>query len=235
MLTWRVLGGVQGAPWPWAAAGRRPPGHGEWAASSPAIGLVRQVDAALDWRVPRIVQFIAAHSREGVSTVATAYAEAAAGKMKRSVLLVCDGATIEGQPLPGLPPLPGLIDTMVAGRDLADVSWALRPGLAVCRLLADPRLAGESLPTIARAEFWSRLRDTWAEVVVDSPAVSRSQVGLATAAHGDAVVVVVEAERTRAPVAARLITDLAAAGGNVVGSVLTKRRLYIPAFLYDRL
>ncbi len=51
----------------------------------------------------------------------------------------------------------------------------------------------------------------------------------------DGVVVVVEAEKTRAPVVQQALERLAEFGGKVLGTVLNKRRYYIPKFLYGRL
>jgi Mrp family chromosome partitioning ATPase len=46
-------------------------------------------------------------------------------------------------------------------------------------------------------------------------------------------VIVVEAERTRAPVVERLVSLLQRAGAPLAGSILNKRRFYVPSFIYD--
>ncbi len=51
----------------------------------------------------------------------------------------------------------------------------------------------------------------------------------------DGMVLVVEAERTRAPVVEQLRQQIEAAGGRLLGSVLNRRRFYIPAAIYNLL
>ena len=45
----------------------------------------------------------------------------------------------------------------------------------------------------------------------------------------------IEAEETRAAVAANLIERVAASGGKVAGVVLNMRRFHIPRFIYARI
>jgi Mrp family chromosome partitioning ATPase len=70
---------------------------------------------------------------------------------------------------------------------------------------------------------------------VDAPALELGVQGIALAAQSDAAVIVVEAERTRPPIVERLVELLRRAGAPIVGTILNKRRLYVPAFVYDRL
>ncbi len=51
----------------------------------------------------------------------------------------------------------------------------------------------------------------------------------------DATVLVIEAEKTRLPVAKRLKETIESNGGLVIGSVMNKRRLYIPKWIYKLL
>jgi Mrp family chromosome partitioning ATPase len=51
----------------------------------------------------------------------------------------------------------------------------------------------------------------------------------------DGVVLVVEADKTRWPVAQSVKERIIQHGGNVLGMVLNKRRYYIPGFIYNRL
>ena len=72
-------------------------------------------------------------------------------------------------------------------------------------------------------------------VVIDSPALGRSTSGVLIAAQADMTLAVVEAGRTRAAVARNLLDRIEAAGGDVIGAILNKRRFYIPRFIYTRL
>ena len=72
-------------------------------------------------------------------------------------------------------------------------------------------------------------------MVVDSPALSDWFDPVMIANQMDAVVLVINAESTRAPVARNLRDRLMEVGGPVIGSVLNRRRYHIPRFLYRRL
>ncbi len=72
-------------------------------------------------------------------------------------------------------------------------------------------------------------------VVIDSPPLQRSTSGVLISSQADMTLAVIEAGRTRAPVARNLLDRVDAAGGEVIGAILNKRRFYIPRFIYSRL
>jgi protein-tyrosine kinase len=72
-------------------------------------------------------------------------------------------------------------------------------------------------------------------VILDLPPVSESVIGPALAKAVDGVLLVVEAERTRAHAVRATEKTLRMYGGNVLGIVLNKRRFHIPDFIYRRL
>ena len=91
-------------------------------------------------------------------------------------------------------------------------------------------LAPSSLTEVMRA-----VRARYRLSIVDAPALELGVQGIALATQADATLVVVEAERTRGPIVERLLEVLRRAGVPVAGTILNKRRLYVPAFIYDRL
>ncbi|HEY2735135.1 MAG TPA: hypothetical protein VGI70_14160 [Polyangiales bacterium] len=72
-------------------------------------------------------------------------------------------------------------------------------------------------------------------VILDLPPVNESVIGPALAKAVDGVILVVEAERTRAHSVRSTHKTLAMYGANVLGVVLNKRRFHIPSFLYRHL
>lgn len=68
-------------------------------------------------------------------------------------------------------------------------------------------------------EYWNAARAGGAMVVIDAPALDRSQVGLRVARHMDGVVLVVGADAGAAPAAIAAKSALVAAGANVMGLV----------------
>ena len=72
-------------------------------------------------------------------------------------------------------------------------------------------------------------------IVMDVSPVLMASDAAALASVADAVVMVVEAGRTKKPVLTRAVELLRKSGARVLGSVLNRRRLEIPEFIYRRL
>jgi Mrp family chromosome partitioning ATPase len=80
--------------------------------------------------------------------------------------------------------------------------------------------------------FWENLREKFDLILIDSPSFESSPDGIAISRRVDGVVLVLEAERTRWPVAERLKERILLNGGNILGIAFNKRRYYIPDFVY---
>ena len=72
-------------------------------------------------------------------------------------------------------------------------------------------------------------------IVMDGPPVLFASDAAALGAIADGVVIVVEAGRTKKPVLSRAVDLLRKAGARILGSVLNRRRLEIPEFIYRRI
>jgi non-specific protein-tyrosine kinase len=78
-------------------------------------------------------------------------------------------------------------------------------------------------------------RKSFHYVIMDSAPVSRFPDAQAICARVDGVILVIEAGITRLQVAQRAKKELEDAGGRIFGVVLTKRKRYIPEWIYKRL
>lgn len=70
-----------------------------------------------------------------------------------------------------------------------------------------------------RSDYWDAARAGGATMVVDAPALDRSQVGLRVARHMDGVVLLVGSGPGAAPAAIAAKASLQAAGANVIGLI----------------
>ena len=190
------------------------------------MSLLQQVDVALAGNEQRAVSFLSCGRGAGTTSVAWAYARASAMVFRRRVLLL-DAAGRGVNLLQPLAAQPGHIPALTI-EPLTSGIWT-----AAFRDRTPSR--DEITTTVANPEFWGRLRENFDEVVVDSPAASESHLGLTIASRVDGVVLLVEAEKTRAPVARRLLDDLRAVRANVVGSIFNRRRFHVPTRIYGRL
>jgi protein-tyrosine kinase len=101
-------------------------------------------------------------------------------------------------------------------------------------LMKFPTMRGalDLAPTLRQIpEFLTRLRDSFDLVVIASPAASEAPMGVLLSRFVDGNILVLEAGRTRAPVAAELRDTLSASGGAVVGCVLTRYHSNVPRCL----
>lgn len=206
------------------------------------------------------VQFIGAQSGEGVSTIARDFALTAAQHVAGPVLLLdfdwgCDshfahfqkvleqqGATTNFEaPVTLDIDLNPLVGVSGPPSDLAPLTFHALPelGLILGRTAAVLGAMPQRIPSILnRPDIWTALRRHFMMIVVDSPPASQSFDGIVLSGAMDAVVLVVRAESTRAPVVEGLRDRLIANGAPLAGLVLNQRRFYIPKRIYrllDRL
>ncbi|MEO0607340.1 MAG: hypothetical protein AAFY82_03855 [Pseudomonadota bacterium] len=71
-------------------------------------------------------------------------------------------------------------------------------------------------------KWWAALRKISSWTIVDAPALERSAAALTMAAEADGIVLVVEADRTKATDVAAAVRDLEAKKGNVLGAIINK-------------
>ena len=175
---------------------------------SQTVNMLRLVDGRVPTNGSRVIALFAAGAGVGTTSVACAYARGAAELWKRRVLLLGAGSGRPSLPAVGEPELPSDGSPQVF------------------------ELPMDGLSPASTLDFWQEVRQRHDEIVVDCPDPAKSSLGLQIASFADGVVLVLEAERTRAPVAQRLVADLRAAHANVVGAVVNRRRLHIPAAVY---
>ena len=199
------------------------------------------------------VLFVAASREEGTSAIARDFALVAASRAHDRVLLMDLATPVNNQlrratergRISGLADIPSIelglpVERPEGQGDEGDTvaTWlrfhrVRNSSLYVSERHEAAKPPGEEPPGMA--EFWEKMREEFELVVVDCPSVAESFDPIMLASQMDAVVLVVAAESTRAPVAQNLRDRIAEVGGPVVGVVLNRRRFHIPAFFYRRL
>ncbi|NNF96738.1 MAG: CpsD/CapB family tyrosine-protein kinase [Halobacteria archaeon] len=81
-------------------------------------------------------------------------------------------------------------------------------------------------------ELLQAMQQTYNFIVLDGPPVFRSSETRLLASKVDANILVIRSGKTRKQIAYRAIQELEAAGGNVLGTILNRRKYYIPDWLY---
>jgi protein-tyrosine kinase len=185
----------------------------------------------------KLVQFIGTRQGEGASTVANEFARVSAARFGQRVLLLDGDPYKAPQASPHAVQMDDRGATASPNRDPDDLA-PYQIGNANLFVGTVPHGRGSATQAAGSPPadaFWERLRQRFDLVLVDSLPAATSADGLAISSNVDGVILVVEAENTRWPVAENLKDSILRSGGKVLGIVFNKRRHYIPDFIYRRL
>ncbi len=203
------------------------------------------------------MQFIAARSGEGTSTVAREFARFAAERTRGAVWLVdldfADSAQYRA--IAAEPKRFGALGAATAaspdrscfftvqppardaeGKVVADTRYLVAhpvggSRLWVTRFRREMIRSGQGVRVLQAPEYWNALRRNAELVVVDAPAVDRATTGLAVAPFMDFSVLVLAEDGADAGGAAALKSAIEGGGGRCAGLVFNRATLQPPGFL----
>ncbi len=168
-----------------------------------------------------LVQFIAANTGEGTASLALDFAIAAAQRKQRVLLL-------DVEPENG--GVVGRLRDQGATLTATDTAGGVLRVGATRLYVASTR--GLDLSEDRLSSAIVAARNSFDLVVMAAPALQQSYLGVTLSGLADLTAVVIEAEQTRAAVTRNLLDKLDAAGADVAGAILNKRRFYIPRLIY---
>lgn len=196
--------------------------------------LYRNIETALPDVSCRVVQFVSAYMEEGASNIAFETAVIAAQMMGKRVLII-DTSASQSNAASKLPDDVGLpLDTLLLSGRPPYEALAQAAGTELYFVRLHQR-EENGLPTASiniMEQALEHMRVLFDLIVIDSQAVLKDAFGISFAKLANGSILVVEAERARAPVIMETRRMLESGGGNIIGAVLNKRRFYIPRFIY---
>lgn len=209
----RIFDAIENARALAPVAGRMPaeigrPAGGSTATDLALLRLWQAVEVRLADRPRKVVQIVPVGADEADPAVAVRLARLA-------------GRTMDG----GVVVLTGH-DSETRRDEDGTVAYGPLPGRGGDARALNPRLL---------EHFWDHIGARADLVILDTPPVLGSPLTLALAPTVDGVILVIEAERTRAAVAEAARDSLRASGANLLGVVFNKRRYHVPRGLYERL
>lgn len=198
------------------------------------VDLYQTITAAIPDTDHRAVLFVGSRSNEGTSTIARQLARVASLRMEKSVLLIdLDRSR---------PDLHVYSKTRPDNTDGNEgdfgnqIEHSLRrveeSSLYVMPLFWRTMVTPKTIDYAKRGDFWGSLKERFDLIIVDSPPATMFPDGPAIVSRVDGVFLVVEAEKTRWHVAESVKEKIMKSGGNVLGIIFNKRRLYIPEIIY---
>ena len=189
-------------------------------------------------KAARLFLLASYHHGEGTTTVAVNFAESLAQDKKHKVLLV-DANTRT----PGIRPIPGAYnhDNNIAFSDL------LAPRVGKLTLPKPPPTSNVSLILSGEishhpaevfnherfAKFIQSVTKLFDFVILDSSPVGQYYDSIVLASHVDAVILVVQAEKTQYRELSRAKQILQDAHAPILGVVMNRRRFHIPTFVFE--
>ncbi len=174
---------------------------------------------------------------EGVSTVAANLAITAAVSGSDPVLLIdANAARPALQRNFNIWNLPGFVEVIHENAEpLACVQDSQYENLYLLPPGNIKGHAGRGYDPARVADLLTVLREEFALIIVDLPAVEDQSTCFSLAGKLDGVLLVVEAERVRSHVAVRAKQMLEECHANLIGAVFNKRRKHLPGWLYRKL
>ena len=214
---------------PKLATGARP--HG--LATGELVKLHHTLAQSLETDRGVVVQFVAPEADAAIEAVVYDLAYMSASWLGKRVLFVNGvGMRFDSRDQQIVPRQEPLLNSSTSFRDV-ESSITRVVGLELYQMrFPTMRGALDLAPTLRQIpDFLARLRESFDLVLIASPAASEAPMGVLLSRFVDGNVLVLEAGRTRAPVASELRDAISSSGGAVVGAVLTRYRSYIPRFL----
>jgi polysaccharide biosynthesis transport protein len=184
------------------------------------------LESALGENVPRTLLFTSSQGGEGTSTIAAQFVILLATDSRARVLFVDANAQRPALSIAEPGPLAGLFGAA-----------AEAPGGGRVHLLAVPETMRRDrlFPPMEMKAMLDAIGSRYDWIILDGPPVLYASEAASLGAVVDGVILVVESGRTKKPVLSRSVDLLRKAGARVMGSVLNRRQLEIPEFIYRRI
>jgi len=201
------------------------------------LSLYQRIDALLAGARQKVVQFIGSRAGEGASTITREFAKICANKLNKSVLIMdADQQNPKQHTLSGFTPEYGWEDVLKNGGDIDKAIYKMKESsLYICPVSPNVVITHHIFDSPKIVDLWSKLKEHFDLVLVDSPPATTSPDGIAISRHVDGVILVLEAEKTRWPVAIKAKETIEQHGGKLLGVVFNKRQFYIPDSIYRKL
>ena len=201
------------------------------------ITLYQTITASLPDIEHRSVLFIGSRSNEGTSTVARQLARTVSLRIEKSVLLIdLDRSRPDLQVYANLKQERNIDEIVKCNGEIEEALCQVEESsLYVMPLFQGATMTPRTLEFARGGRFWEPLRERFDLIIVDSPPATMFPEGPGIVSMVDGVVLVVEAEKTRWPVALSVKEKIEQSGGRILGVVFNKRKYYIPGWLYGRI
>jgi len=202
------------------------------------LHLKNSIDSALKSKESRVVMFTSASQGEGKTTIAASLSRIIAlGETDKVLLVDCSVQNPNLHRLFGVENDRGILDLLADGLKLADVVKPVDEGILDVITTGQARDTEVMQPMFAsdRMEaFIKESREIYDYVFIDTSAVIDAPETPIIGSFVDGIILVIFTGKTKREVIKRAIMMLEKLDGQVIGTVLNRKKYYIPDFLYKR-
>jgi protein-tyrosine kinase len=202
------------------------------------LNLKNAMDSEMKDKDSRVILFTSAVRGEGKTTIISSLARVLSSGESSRILLV-DGAVRnpELHRLFGLPNTRGLFEYLAGKASIKDVIRSIDRG-ALDLVVAGEIESVESVQMLFGSDrfsaFVKEVAAAYEYVLIDSSAILEAPETTIIGSRVDGAVMVVFAGRTRREVIKRAMLMVEKLDGAFIGTVLNRKRYYIPEFIYRR-
>ncbi|HUV37298.1 MAG TPA: CpsD/CapB family tyrosine-protein kinase [Patescibacteria group bacterium] len=202
------------------------------------LSLRNSIDSEMKQKNSRIVMFTSAVSGEGKTTIVAYLARMLASSGSEKVLLVdCSVLHPQLHDLFGQSNDAGLVDYLSGGVEINAIVKPIEAGVFDLVTVGTSRRDDVTQPFFNSERmrlFCKQAGERYDYVLVDTSAILEAPETSIIGSYMDGVVLVIYAGRTKREVLKRAMGMVEKLDGKFIGSVLNKKKYYIPEFIYRR-
>lgn len=210
----------------------------ETALRASAMNLRNAIDSEMKQGGSRVVMITSSVEGEGKTSILAVLARIiAVGEAERVLLVDCSVDNPELHGLFGIPNEDGILDYLSGAKELDAVVHTLEEGvLDLVPLGSIPNMEmTQQLFNSDRMEFFVKtVGETYDYVLIDSSSVLQAPETAIIGSFVDGIVMVIQSASTKREVIKRAIMRVTKMEGTLLGTVLNRKKYYIPDFIYKR-
>jgi capsular exopolysaccharide synthesis family protein len=180
---------------------------------------------------PKVIVLTSAGPGEGTTTTVANLGVTLAQAGKNTLILDCDLRNSRLHRMFGARNTKGLVDILIGTDNVQEVWQEPVSGLKLISTGPPPPYPAELLSSQRLVQFLDETRRVFDYVLVDTPPVGVSESAV-LAANGDAVLLILDPQRTRKGSLRRALHSLQGVGANVLGTLMNKAEVPANGHLY---
>jgi len=202
------------------------------------LTLRNSVDSEMRDKGSRVIMFTSALQGEGKTTIAVFLARMmAANEMEKILLVDCAVRNPQIHQFFGISNKKGIVDYLSGEAKFSDIINTIDEGMLDV-VTAGADRDGNVVQSLFRSDkmeaYISEIAEKYDYVLIDTSSILSAPETSILSSRTDGLILVVQAGRTKREVIKRAVMSINKQGGEFIGSVLNRKKYYIPEFIYKR-